>query len=85
MYYQPDDFKVVAAVQAIASARGVPSAQIALAWLLAQPGVTAPIIGASKLAHLEDAVAALSLQLNTAELDALSEPYRPHPVLGIKA
>ena len=85
MYYQPDDFKVVAAVQAIASARGVPSAQIALAWLLAQPGVTAPIIGASKLAHLEDAVAALSLQLNAAELAALSEPYRPHPVLGIKA
>jgi aryl-alcohol dehydrogenase-like predicted oxidoreductase len=61
----------------------VPNAQIALAWLLAQPGVTAPIIGASKLSHLEDAFAALAITLDEEELKALSAPYRPHPVLGI--
>jgi len=83
LYYQPDDHKVVEAVSAVAAARGVPNAQIALAWLLAQPGVTAPIIGASKLPHLEDAFAALSITLDADELKALSAPYRPHPVLGI--
>jgi len=62
--------------------RGVPNAQVALAWLLAQPGITAPIIGASKMRHLEDAVAALDLKLDQAELEALAELYQPHPVLG---
>jgi aryl-alcohol dehydrogenase (NADP+) len=60
----------------------VPNAQVALAWLLAQPGVTAPIIGASKVTHLEDAVKALDLKLDGDELKALAEPYRPHPVMG---
>jgi aryl-alcohol dehydrogenase (NADP+) len=58
------------------------NAQVALAWVLQQPGVTAPIIGASKMRHLEDAVAALELKLDDAELKALSEPYQPHRVLG---
>jgi 1-deoxyxylulose-5-phosphate synthase len=82
MYYQDDDFAVVDAVSAIARGRGVPNAQVALAWLLAQPGVTAPIIGATKLAHLDDAVAALDLSLSAEELSALAAPYKPHPVLG---
>ena len=82
MYYQPSDFTVVERLTEIARKRGVPNAQVALAWVLAQPGVTAPIIGASKMQHLDDAVAALRLKLDEAELKALSEPYRPHPVLG---
>jgi aryl-alcohol dehydrogenase-like predicted oxidoreductase len=66
----------------VARARGVPNAQVALAWILQQPGVTAPIVGASKMQHLEDAVAALSLKLDERELQALAEPYQPHKVLG---
>ena len=82
MYYQPSDFAVVDRVGEIARARGVPNAQVALAWILQQPGVTAPIVGASKMQHLEDAVAALSLKLEERELQALAEPYQPHKVLG---
>ncbi len=82
MYYQDDDFTVVDAVSAIARARGVSNAQVALAWVLAQPGITAPIIGATKLPHLEDAVAALELRLSADELSVLAAPYKPHPVLG---
>ncbi len=66
----------------LAKNRGVAPAQIALAWLFHQPGVTAPIIGASKLQHLEDAIAAIDLTLDATELAALEQPYRPHPVLG---
>jgi len=82
LYYQESDFKVVDRVGEIARKRGIPNAQVALAWLLHQPGVTAPIVGASKMQHLEDAVAALSVRLDADELKALAEPYRPHPVLG---
>lgn len=82
MYYQPSDFAVVDRLTEIARKRGMPNAQVALAWVLAQPGVTAPIIGASKMHHLDDAMAALRLKLDESELKALSEPYRPHPVLG---
>jgi len=82
LYYQPADFAVVERVSEIARARGVPNAQVALAWILQQPGVTAPIVGASKMQHLEDAVAALSLKLDERELQALAEPYQPHRVLG---
>jgi 1-deoxyxylulose-5-phosphate synthase len=56
--------------------------QIALAWMLHKPGISAPIIGASKMAHLEEAVAALDIQLSTEELASLEEAYQPHPVLG---
>jgi 1-deoxyxylulose-5-phosphate synthase len=82
MYYDPSDFEIVDRVTKIAERRGVPNAQVALAWILAQPGVTAPIIGASKMRHLDDAVAALSLKLDESEMRELSEAYRPHRVLG---
>jgi 1-deoxyxylulose-5-phosphate synthase len=82
LYYQDADFEIVDRVSEIAAKRGVPNAQVALAWLLHQPGVTAPIIGASKMKHLDDAIAALELKLDASELEALSAPYRPHPVLG---
>jgi aryl-alcohol dehydrogenase (NADP+) len=82
MYYQDSDFTVVDRVSALAKDRGVSNAQVALAWLLHQPGVTAPIIGASKMHHLDDAIAALTLKLDPAELKKLEEPYRPHPILG---
>ncbi len=82
MYYQDSDFAVVQKVTDIATKRGVPNAQVAIAWLLQQPGVTAPIVGATKMQHLEDAVAALSVKLTEEELNALAAPYTPHPVLG---
>jgi aryl-alcohol dehydrogenase (NADP+) len=83
LYKRDDgDGAIIDAVSAIAKKRGVPNAQVALAWLLAQPGVTAPIIGASKASHLDDAVVALDLKLDAEEMKALAEPYRPHPVLG---
>ena len=81
-YYSPSDFEIVDRVTAIAQRRGVSHAQVALAWILAQPGVTAPIVGASKMRHLEDAVAALSLKLDESEMRDLSEAYQPHRVLG---
>lgn len=82
LYYQDSDFQVVDRVVELAQQRGVPPAQIALAWLLHQPGVTAPIIGASKMHHLEDALSALEIQLTDAECQRLEQPYQPHPVLG---
>jgi aryl-alcohol dehydrogenase-like predicted oxidoreductase len=82
LYDQPTDFDVVDQAQAIAGGRGVPTAQVALAWLLAKPGVTAPILGSTKLGHLEDALAAEMLSLTADEMAALEAPYVPHPVLG---
>jgi 1-deoxyxylulose-5-phosphate synthase len=82
LYYQDTDFQVVDRVIELAGRRGVRPAQIALAWLLHQPGVTAPIIGASKIKHLEDAVAALEIKLSKEECDDVQAPYQPHPVLG---
>ena len=76
------DRAVVDRVGEIASAKGAPRAQVALAWMLHQSAVTAPIIGASKTHHLDDAVAALVLKLSPDEIAALEEPYLPHPVLG---
>ena len=81
-YYQPSDFAIVDRVTEVATRRGVPNAQIALAWILAQPGVTAPVVGASKMRHLDDAVAALDIHLDDSELQSLTEPYQPHAVLG---
>jgi aryl-alcohol dehydrogenase-like predicted oxidoreductase len=81
--YNPQvDFEVVDRCAEVASARGVPSAQIALAWLLAKPGVTAPIVGATKLEHLEDALAAERLTLGDDEIARLQEPYVPHAISG---
>jgi 1-deoxyxylulose-5-phosphate synthase len=81
-YNSPGDFDVVDRVADVAAARGVPPAQVALAWLLSRPGVTAPIIGATRLGHISDAVAAAALILTEEEMRRLEEPYLPHPVLG---
>jgi aryl-alcohol dehydrogenase (NADP+) len=82
MYYQPSDFAVVDRLTEIAKKRNLSNAQVALAWILQQPGVTAPIVGASKMKHLDEAIAALDVKLTDEELKALHEPYTPHPILG---
>jgi 1-deoxyxylulose-5-phosphate synthase len=82
LYDQPSDQEVIDAVRRAAEARGVSPARVALAWLLSRPPVTAPIIGATKMQHLEDAVAALDLELTAEEVRQLEAPYRPHPVRG---
>ncbi|KUM42598.1 aldo/keto reductase [Pseudomonas sp. EpS/L25] len=79
---EESDRQIVEAVARIAADRGVPRAQVALAWLLQKPGIDAPIVGASKPQHLEDAVAALALRLSEEEIAALEAPYVPHPVVG---
>jgi aryl-alcohol dehydrogenase-like predicted oxidoreductase len=76
------DRKIVERVAEIAAQRGIPQAQVALAWMLHKPVVTAPIIGASKPHHLEDAFAALTVKLDAEEIAALEEPYVPHAVAG---
>jgi 1-deoxyxylulose-5-phosphate synthase len=82
--YRPDlDEPVIDRTREVAEARGVAPAQAALAWLLHKPGVTAPIVGATKLGHVEDALAAEELQLSDDEIAQLEEPYVPHPVSGI--
>jgi len=80
--YEPGDERIVERVAQVAAGRGVPRAQVALAWVLANPAVTAPIVGATKLAHLDDAVAAAEITLSADELALLQEPYRPHEVTG---
>ncbi|MEZ7002606.1 aldo/keto reductase [Streptomyces sp. AD55] len=80
--YQEGDRAVVETVGRVAARRGVPRAQVALAWLLHRDGVTAPIVGASRPGHLEDAVAAVGLALDAEEIEELERPYRPHPVSG---
>jgi aryl-alcohol dehydrogenase-like predicted oxidoreductase len=82
LYDHPADTDVLEANRSVAAARGVPMARVALAWLLSRPGVTAPIVGATKPAHLEEALAALDLTLTTEEAAALEAPYRPHGVRG---
>ena len=82
MYYADSDFTIADRVVELAKRRGVPPAQIALAWLLAKPGVTSPILGASKLPQLEDAVAAIDLRLDAGEMTFLEELYQPHRILG---
>jgi aryl-alcohol dehydrogenase-like predicted oxidoreductase len=78
------DKKVADRVAEVARARGMPRAQIALAWLLAKPVITAPIVGATKLHHLDDAIAAVDIKLSTEEIGALEEPYIPHAVVGFE-
>jgi 1-deoxyxylulose-5-phosphate synthase len=82
LYDQPTDFDVVEAAGEVAAARGVPTPQVALAWLLQKPGVTAPIVGSTKKKHLKDALAAEQLSLTPDEVAQLEKPYVPHPVLG---
>jgi aryl-alcohol dehydrogenase-like predicted oxidoreductase len=76
------DRAVAEAVAQVAARRGVPMAQVALAWVAGKPGVTAPIVGASKVQHIDDAVAALGLQLTSDEVAALEAPYIPHAIAG---
>jgi len=78
------DCQVAEALAGVSAARGAPRAQVALAWLLAKPGLTAPIIGASRASQLDDAIAAVSLELGDDEIRALEAPYRPHPVVGFE-
>jgi aryl-alcohol dehydrogenase (NADP+) len=82
LYYKEDDFQVVDHVTEIAKKHGVPNAQIALAWILHKPGVTSPIIGATKAHHIPDAVKASELRLSSEEVAYLEAPYKPHPILG---
>lgn len=82
MYYRENDFQIVDRVVELAQRLGVEPAQVALAWLLHKPGVTAPIIGASKMPHLDQAIAALDIELSEENMKYLEEPYQPHPVLG---
>ena len=81
-YHSPGDFDVVDRLAEVAAARGAPPAQVALAWLLSRPAVTAPIVGATRLGHISDALAAVQLALTEEEVRRLEEPYLPHPVLG---
>jgi aryl-alcohol dehydrogenase-like predicted oxidoreductase len=82
--YLDSDRVIAERVAQVAAARGIPRAQVALAWLLSRPGVTAPIVGASKAAHLDDALAALDVTLTPAEIATLEEPYQPHGVVGFQ-
>jgi len=83
LYFQPDDFAVAERTRDVAAMRNVKPAQIALAWIASRPGVVAPIVGATKTGHLEEAIAALDIALDADEVKKLEEPYRPHAVLGI--
>jgi 1-deoxyxylulose-5-phosphate synthase len=82
LYFREEDFVVADCVAEVAEGRGVSSSQIALAWILNKPYITAPIIGATKLGHLDQAIAALDIKLSEEEAKRLEEPYKPHPVLG---
>ncbi|HTP01558.1 MAG TPA: aldo/keto reductase [Anaerolineales bacterium] len=82
MYYRPEDYVVAERVQEVAKQRGVSGSQIALAWILSKPFVTSPIIGASRMEHLDQAVAAVEIKLTETEVKSLEEPYQVHPILG---
>jgi Predicted oxidoreductases (related to aryl-alcohol dehydrogenases) len=83
LYDSPGDPEVIAAVRKVADEMGVQPAEVALAWLLSKPGVTAPIIGATKVEHLESVVKALDVKLSEEQVKAVEAPYRPHTVKGI--
>jgi aryl-alcohol dehydrogenase (NADP+) len=82
LYHDPSDRDIAARLAEVASGRGVSRAQVALAWMLSKPVVTAPIIGATKPHHLDDAIAAVELELSDKEIASLEKPYRPHEVVG---
>lgn len=82
LYYSPQDFAITARITEVAAKRGVPNVQVALAWVLQQPGITAPIVGVTKLEQLDELVGSLSIKLDSAELQSLSEAYHPHEVVS---
>jgi aryl-alcohol dehydrogenase-like predicted oxidoreductase len=82
LYYADSDFDIVNRLTEVATQKGIPTAQVALAWILSKPVITAPIIGASKPGHIEDAVASLSVTLTPDEITQLEELYQPHPIIG---
>jgi aryl-alcohol dehydrogenase-like predicted oxidoreductase len=82
MYYTDSDFQIVDRLKSIAETKQVKPAQLALAWILSKPGVSAPIIGASKMYQLEEAVAAATIKLSDDDIKALEELYQPHRILG---
>ena len=81
LYYRDADYKVVGAVEDLAKTRGLSNMQVALSWVLRNPAITSPIIGASKLSHIEEAVSALDVKLSDDEAKSLEKPYQPKPVL----
>jgi len=81
-YYQPQDFDIVDRITEVAQKRGVKNAQVAMAWMLQKPGITAPILGATKSEYIDDAIAAMSLKLADDEIKKLEEPYKPRAILG---
>jgi aryl-alcohol dehydrogenase (NADP+) len=82
LYTHPSNAKIIERVAEVAAQRGVPPAQVALAWILSKPHISSPIVGASKPHHLGDALAALELSLDAEEIKRLEEVYEPHPVIG---
>jgi 1-deoxyxylulose-5-phosphate synthase len=82
LYFREEDFQVASLANEIADARGVTGSQIALAWILSKPHINSPIIGATKMDHLEQAIATLDIKLTDDEVKKLEEPYKPHPILG---
>ncbi len=78
--YRPDDYQILEAVTKVAQQKGVTNAQVALGWVLQQPGVTSPIIGATKISQLDDTAKAMAMKFDDEELKALTAPYQPHPV-----
>ena len=82
LYFREDDFIVAERTAEVAKQRGVSASQVALAWLLNKSHITAPIIGATKMDHLDQAIAALDIKLSDEEVKRLEEPYQPHPILG---
>jgi 1-deoxyxylulose-5-phosphate synthase len=82
MYFHDNDFEIAAVAQKVAKEHGVTPTQIACAWILQAPGVTAPIIGATKTHHLKQIFEAVDIKLSAEEVQQLEEPYRPHPIVG---
>ncbi|MCA9946995.1 MAG: aldo/keto reductase, partial [Anaerolineales bacterium] len=81
-YEQADNLTTIERVEEVAEARGIPMAQVALAWMYTKPNIAAPIVGTTKPHHLDDALAAMDVNLTDDEVERLEEPYRPHPVIA---
>jgi aryl-alcohol dehydrogenase-like predicted oxidoreductase len=82
MYFHENDFEIATVAQKVAKVHGVTPTQVACAWILQAPGVTAPIIGATKTHHLKQILEAVDIKLSAEEVTELEKPYRPHPIIG---